>query len=291
MLRKNTGVSRKYLFSNNVLVGRNLKKMLTAYPIYERYMKKLTLDQIFILSYAGTSRFQEEMSDPKFKKDIEHLKNLDLLNASNRLTRTGIQLVGNGIFPLILRNGEQNKFNKDLIFKDTFIKHRYLGEVITYNGKNIIDFKDIEYNDNYGETKRILTPISINNFETGTFGGTIKNNFYNSVILTPINIEVGKSIVFHTAFLGDVGNPLNSSIKYRISVKEYCYFINEYGPENLRFLAKRHDYRPTALLVAKNEQRVGMILLPDGSYYNDFNYNDIYENYDEYISVLGSLQI
>lgn len=283
-------VNRSYQMSSGILEGKNLRRILLPAPIYKT-LKGLTLRQLFLLSYIGFAQFKDELNSPTCQKDLDFLQSVGLVNqAKNKLTASGVRLVGAGVYPVILKANEYNKFNRKAIYQKNFIKYKYSGKIITSNDWSMFDFQDVPYEEGYGIQKKVLQPRNIVQMQKGGIGYTIKDNFYNNVILTPLSIEVGKSIIFHTIFRDDKTNRF-TPMQYRIPIRDYCYFINEYGSHDLKFLAKRDDHRPEGILVMKGEQKIGLLLLKDGNYYNKFDYGNIYLNYQEYVEIVKGLNL
>jgi hypothetical protein len=284
-------INRNYLMAPELLVGRNFRRALVPLPVYQP-LRALTLKQLFLLSYIEFSQYKEELAGDSYRKDLEYLQQKKLITQlRSRLTARGKAIVGSsGVYPAIICANEFRKFPRRAIFAKNLLKYKFAGKVITSNDWGLIDFQDIPPEDGLGEKKRSTQPVSITQFEKGSFGAQLKHNFYNSVVLTPLSIEVGKSMILHTVFYDDSGHSY-TSMQYRISIRDYCYFINEYGSTNLKFLARRDDRRPNGILVLKDDRKVGMLLLKDGNYYNRYDYNQTYSNYDAYVEAVRSLKI
>lgn len=284
--------NRNYQLSSNVLFGENYQKKLRPWARY-RIMQDLSITDLFILSYLGFSQYQKEFQKNIYQKNISRLLEKDLvlnIGRSYRLSALGQRIVDKGIFPALINKKDLRIFNEKLVFSKNFIKYKFMGKIIVSNDWSLVDFEDIEYNDSWDSQHLIIDPRPLSSDSKGSIGYIVKNNFYNNVILTPLSIEVGKSIIFHTIFHEKTTKETHD-MQYRISIRDYGYFVNKYGRNDLIFLSRRDDLRPTGLLVLKEQRKVGMILLKDGNYYNNYDYAKCYQNYQEYQEYIKSLRL
>ena len=281
----NNQVPRSFIMDNNIIYGKNLRRMLTPQTHYALF-KNILLDDLFVLSYLTHPQFQEEVTQQV--QSINKLKGLDLISSNNKLTKKGKEFINDGVFPLILKLTDIKDHTRKRMYRNDFLRFKYKGKIITSNEWSFFDFQDINPEPSFALGKANKNIHTLEFLSKGDRGQVVELNFNNNVELTPLCLEVGKSLIFHTLFQGDTTKKF-LNMQYRVAVRDYCYFINEYGAHNLKFLAKKDDFRPTGILVVKENIKVGMFILKEGNYYNNFDYNRIYKNYDDYLLSLKSI--
>ena len=287
MALSNNSGARQYTINNNIFGGANLRRMLIPHSQFD-ILKSLSMNELFVLSYIGHKQFSDELKT--MNREIDRLKSLGLITSNNKTSKAATSILQDGVYPNILRSGEINKSNRSRIYGQNILKYKWKGKIITSNEWSLFDFQNIPLEPDYGQVQLGKTAQELIPSGRGSRGAILESNFNNNIILTPLCIEVGRSLIFHTMFQGGTTKRM-TNVQYRVAVRDYCYFINEYGARGLRFLAQDQDFRPTGILVVKNDVKVGMLLLRDGNYYNRFDYNRIYSNYQDYCNTLKSILI